>query len=320
MSSMLGTLILFAFFASVFGNPANLSFTDCFDSSANISQKITVSNVYAQVLHNDVLNNYLDLVILAESPQEIVGRTDPSLNLGESVVFHLSLQLMAAKATLFTSTTILTLSAWSNSSYLCRSIRAPDSALSSNDTNDDAFCPIAAGPFALSAQIPWGSNRALTTLTTRLRAVDTYSEELMCIEVETTPLDPGSHDNPYGVADVIFWGTVSLAIAYWLFVGSARIVSAWNRGISRPGKTMWERVQSAGFILASAMSGERFATSPALLRFSELDFLPLLQLALTSHRHPIHARCYLSHTMVFRSLYDCGPMASIYLFVLSHLL
>ncbi len=90
---------------------------------------------------------------------------------------------------------------------------------------------------------------------------------MLCIEVETTPLDPTDNE-PYGAAVAIFWGSVALAIAYWVVVGIARIVSAWNRGISRPGKGLWERVQSAGFILASAMSGERFATSPALLRFS----------------------------------------------------
>lgn len=176
--------------------------------------------------------------------------------------------MLTLPATLFTSTTILTLDAWSNSSYLCAHLRPQDSGIdAAKDSDDDYFCPIAAGAFALSAQIPWGENRALTTLTTRLRAVDTYSKELMCVDVETTPLDPQSDEQPYGQADIIFWSTVSLAIAYWLVVGSARIVSAWNRGISRPGKGGWERVQSAGFILASAMSGERFSTLPALLRF-----------------------------------------------------
>ncbi|KAG7447646.1 uncharacterized protein BT62DRAFT_892081 [Guyanagaster necrorhizus] len=253
MSSAL--FVLFPFLLvlpNVLCAPADLTFDDCFDPNANVSEKLTVSNVYAQVLYNSSLHNYLDLVVIGETPVEIIGRSDSSLNL----------------ATLFTSTSILTLSAWSNSSYLCRSIHPPDSELSSvNDTNDDYYCPIPAGPFALSAQIPWGSDRALTTLTTRLRAVDTFSNEMLCIDVETTPLAPTKNE-PYGAAVAIFWGTVSLAIAYWVVVGIARIVSAWNRGISRPGKGLWERAQSAGFILASAMSGERFATSPALLRFS----------------------------------------------------
>ncbi|KAK0190459.1 hypothetical protein F5146DRAFT_1044297 [Armillaria mellea] len=253
MSSALSVLVaLLLILPVVFCTPADLTFNDCFSPNANVSSKLTVSNVYAQVLHNATLSNYLDLVVIGETPVQIIGRSDSSLNL----------------ATLFTSTSILTLSAWSSSSYLCTNIHSPDSELSvANDTNDDYYCPIPAGPFALSAQIPWGSARSLTTLTTRLRAVDTFSNEMLCIEVETTPLDPTDNE-PYGAAVAIFWGSVALAIAYWVVVGIARIVSAWNRGISRPGKGLWERVQSAGFILASAMSGERFATSPALLRFS----------------------------------------------------
>ena len=139
----------------------------------------------------------------------------------------------------------------------------------------EAFCPIPAGPFALSSAIPWGKHRALTTLTTRLRAVDPFSNELVCIDIYTTPLDPRP-GLPYGRADVIFWGTVTLAIAYWAVVGIARIVSAWGRGITRHDRGLWSRAQSAGFILASAISGERLATSPALMRFCTLNcFLQL---------------------------------------------
>jgi hypothetical protein len=99
--------------------------------------------------------------------------------------------------------------------------------------------------------------------------VDPFSKELLCLNVNTTPLDPGSQSqSPYGVASTIFWATVSLAILYWLVIGLARIVSAWGRGITRPGRSLWARAQSAGFIVASAISGERFATSPALMRFS----------------------------------------------------
>ncbi|KAE9384525.1 hypothetical protein BT96DRAFT_1097807 [Gymnopus androsaceus JB14] len=38
-------------------------------------------------------------------------------------------------------------------------------------------------------------------------------------------------------------------------------------GLTRPDRDPWARAQSAGYILASAISGERLATSPALLRF-----------------------------------------------------
>ncbi|KAF8914339.1 hypothetical protein CPB84DRAFT_1759012 [Gymnopilus junonius] len=109
-----------------------------------------------------------------------------------------------------------------------------------------------------ASTIPWGRNRELTTLITRLRAVDPFGKELVCLDVLTTPLAP-RHKSPYGKPTSYF--------AYWLVVGLARIVSAWGRGITRPGRGIWSRAQSAGFILASAISGERLANSPALMRF-----------------------------------------------------
>ncbi|KAG5648736.1 hypothetical protein DXG03_000083 [Asterophora parasitica] len=121
-----------------------------------------------------------------------------------------------------------------------------------------------AGDFAFASTIPWGEHRALTTLTTRLRAVDPSINELLCIDVVTTPLVP-QPNSPYGNAQIIFWSTIALTAAYWVMVGSARIVSAWGRGITRH-DGVWSRAQSAGFILASAISGERLATSPALMR------------------------------------------------------
>lgn len=129
-----------------------------------------------------------------------------------------------------------------------------------------SYCPLPAGPFAFSSTIPWGNNRELTSLNTRLRAVDPFGKELLCLDVTTTPLDPAPH-SVYGRANIILWSTVGLTLAYWFVVGIARVTTAWNRGISRPGKGVWSRVQSAGFIIASAISGERLAASPALLRF-----------------------------------------------------
>jgi hypothetical protein len=145
----------------------------------------------------------------------------------------------------------------------------PPSPLPSNVS--DTYCPISAGPFAFSSTIPWGSNRELTTLITRLRAVDPFSTELVCMDILTTPLSPRP-GKPFGKAVIIFWSTIGLAIGYWLLVGLARIASAWNRGISRPEGRIWSHVQSAGYILASAISGEQLATSPALLRFCKIIF------------------------------------------------
>ncbi|KAJ6515243.1 hypothetical protein C8R45DRAFT_887948 [Mycena sanguinolenta] len=233
----------------VLADPASLPFEDCF--SGNASMKLTVNEVYGQVLTSPQLGTYLNLTVIGNSPQEILGYADSSSSL----------------ATLFTTTSVLTLNVWTNSTFLCTSLRPP-SPLTPLTSPNNTYCPQPAGPFALSSAIPWGTNRPLTTLNTRLRAVDPFSQELLCFDVNTTPLDPSGPHSPYGVASAIFWATVSLAILYWVVIGIARVVSAWGRGITRPGRSLWARAQSAGFILASAISGERFATSPALMRFS----------------------------------------------------
>ncbi|KAJ7094372.1 hypothetical protein C8R44DRAFT_645301 [Mycena epipterygia] len=243
MSSALISLLLVL---PVFADPASLPFDDCF--SGNVSAKLTVDEVYAQILTSAQLGTYLNLTVIGNSPEEIFGSTNSSSSL----------------ATLFTTTSVLTLNVWTNSTYLCTSLRPPSPL---DPIANGTYCPINAGPFALSSAIPWGTNRPLTTLNTRLRAVDPFSKELLCVNVNTTPLDP-SANSPYGVARAIFWATVAIAILYWVVIGIARVVSAWGRGITRPGRSLWARAQSAGFILASAISGERFATSPALMRFS----------------------------------------------------
>ncbi|KAG7097414.1 hypothetical protein E1B28_004761 [Marasmius oreades] len=251
MSSALFLFLLLLLFSNtVLSDPASLSFKDCFDSSrGNASQKVTISKVYGQVFKTFEDESYLNLTMIGSTPQEILDTSDEGGNL----------------ATLFTTTTVLTLGAWSNSSRFCSTLRPP-SPLPSPNNLTQLYCPVPAGPFAFSSTIPWGSARALTTLNTRLSAVDPFSQQLICLDVETTPLDPAGEEL-YGKAVAIFWGSVGLAIAYWMVVGIARIVSAWNRGITRPDKGLWERAQSAGYILASAISGERFAITPALLRF-----------------------------------------------------
>lgn len=73
----------------------------------------------------------------------------------------------------------------------------------------------------------------------------------------------------YGDAGIIFWVSVALCIAYWATIGIARIAAAWGRGGSGSSRSAWSRLEGAGYILASAISGERFAATPALLRFSK---------------------------------------------------
>ncbi|KAJ4472888.1 hypothetical protein C8J55DRAFT_477961 [Lentinula edodes] len=233
-------------------DPASLSFTDCFvPNGNNTAQKLSVSTVYGQVTQDELPVQYLNLTVLGTTPAEIQNSANGSGEL----------------STLFTTTSVLTLNAFTNSSKFCETLRPPSPLTSpGDDYNSSYYCPIPIGAFAFSSSIAWGSHRSLTTLNTRLSAVDPWGTELVCIEVDTTPLSPKPH-NPYGAAVAIFWGTVAITIAYWLLVGIARIVSAWGRGLTRPGRNPWARAQSAGYILASAISGERLATSPALLRF-----------------------------------------------------
>ena len=128
------------------------------------------------------------------------------------------------------------------------------------------YCPLGPGDFALSSSIHLGPNYPLATYNTRLRALDPSQNELLCLDLDTTPVKPDSMDPIVGEFHGIFWGSVALAIAYWLVVGIARLVTARGRG-SSSGQGIWAKVEGAGFILASAISGERLATSPALMRF-----------------------------------------------------
>ena len=69
--------LLFVFaFPRVLASPATLPFTDCF--TGNISQKLSVSTVYAQVVGDN-----LNVVVLGQTPQEIDGFTNSSKSLGK---------------------------------------------------------------------------------------------------------------------------------------------------------------------------------------------------------------------------------------------
>ncbi|KAF9450173.1 hypothetical protein P691DRAFT_665912 [Macrolepiota fuliginosa MF-IS2] len=251
LAALVLTLLL-RYATPVYADPATVPFTDCFDDTADESQKLNVSTVYAQVLENHEWGKYLNLTVLGDSPLPIQGFVSGSESL----------------STLFTTTSVLTLNAWTNSSYLCNALRPPSPLPPlDNSSVSPTYCPIPAGPFAFSASVPWGRDRALTTLITRLRAVDPAGQELVCVDVTTTPLEPSEGEGPYGDARVILWASVALAAAYWAVVGVARVASAWGRGVNRSGRGVWGKVQSGGFILASAISGERLAASPALIRF-----------------------------------------------------
>jgi hypothetical protein len=162
---------------------------------------------------------------------------------------------------------MLTFAIWNNNSFFCSTLRPPSPL--PNVSSAETYCPFPPGPFALSSSIQLGKTYSLATFDTRLRALDPFQHELLCLDVNTTALQPNAIDRVYGDAQIVFWCTVALAMAYWLVVGLARLASAWGRGSTRTGPGLWARAESAGFILASAISGERLAISPALMRYCE---------------------------------------------------
>jgi hypothetical protein len=174
-------------------------------------------------------------------------------------------------ATLFSTTEILTFNVRNNISYFCSTLRPP-SPLSAPDSSSGLYCPIPAGPFAFSTYAPLHPSRELATLQTRLRAVDPLSNELLCVDIATTPLKPGVLGSVYGHAKIVFWATVALCVAYWLLVAAARLSSAWARRSGWSGRGFWSRVENAGFVVASAISGEGLSKSPALIRFGAFFF------------------------------------------------
>ncbi|KZV76013.1 hypothetical protein PENSPDRAFT_623379 [Peniophora sp. CONT] len=258
MRSILPTLLgsnigLLAYLASLplgHASPTEPIFTDCF--SGNNSLKLSVSTVYAQIADNAALGHHLNLTVIGQSPQEIIGLANGSQALGTS-------------STLFTTTDVLTFNIWTNNSEFCSSLRPPSPLPSTSNTSN--YCPIAAGPFAFSSAIPLNGTNQLLTLQTRLRAVDSLGSELLCVDVDTTPLQARELDSAYGLAGIILWASVALAVAYWTVVMLARLSSAWERRAGWSGGGVWARVETLGFVVASAVSGEAFAKTPALLRF-----------------------------------------------------
>lgn len=208
-------------------------------------------------------------------------------------------------------TTTLTIATYSNDFYLCDLIRPP-SPLPTLTPPNSTYCPIQIGRYAFAVTMPFDSQNLFTTMNTQLRALDTNEQEILCLTVATTPLQPGPLSSPYGSAHTIFWATVALAIAYWLIIGVARITVAWGRGLSRPAPGIWHRVQSAGFILARAISGERLATSPALIRFCT-SLVSIAVHALIVPRFALITRYRDAYAMVRRAGHGRRSMATVHL-------
>ena len=173
-------------------------------------------------------------------------------------------------ATLFTSTTFLNFNIHETSTSLCDAIRPP-SPLSTLKENVTTYCPLPAGRFAIGVSIPLNAQYVLDTIVTRIRIVDSSSpaHELACLDAYTTRLQPTDTGGLYGDWTMLFWATIGLTAGYWVVTGIARISAAWNRGLGRSGNAIWVSIERLGFVLTSAISGENFASSPALLRFCE---------------------------------------------------
>lgn len=68
----------------VVADPATVPFQNCFDPGSNSSHwRFNVSTIYAQVLQDEVWGHYLNLTVLGESPEDILGLTNTSSSLGE---------------------------------------------------------------------------------------------------------------------------------------------------------------------------------------------------------------------------------------------
>ncbi|KZT60160.1 hypothetical protein CALCODRAFT_492730 [Calocera cornea HHB12733] len=249
-------------------------FSSCSVQSAsyyNASRRIHIDSVYGQlVTHtpNGTPGRWLNFTVLGHTNNTIFG------------VSNATIDGVSKLATMFTNASSLTFDVYDSASYFCLNLR-PASPLpyqlppSVNETNwlanNATYCPLSPGPLAFSASIPLNKSYEFSTIITQIRVVDTSDPayELACIDVATSPLpDHDGAKNRFGVLVVIFWVSVGLTIGYWAVNGLARISAAWRRGGGRRGGIGWSDIRWAGTVLASAISGERFAASPALLRFA----------------------------------------------------
>ncbi|KZW04142.1 hypothetical protein EXIGLDRAFT_828063 [Exidia glandulosa HHB12029] len=270
-----------------------LQLTDCTSANDHLAppqSRIAISSAFGQL---DEARTELRLSLIASTPSNFSGFSNTTTRL----------------ATLFTTASVLTFDIYSHPSCFCATVR-PSLPLppSTKDTPcpeaADTFCPLNAGPFAFSVNVPLKHDYSLMSIETRLRILDVSEPalQLACVDVSATPLKP-TRASPYGQARIIFWLTGALCLAFFVVIACARIASAWGRAQVRAGTTFWSRMQRTGFICVSALSGERFSVTPALLRFctpAARDILFHTQwcasLAMVAVQWPDFAYPILSHT------------------------
>jgi hypothetical protein len=180
---------------------------------------------------------------------------------------------------MFTSTSVLTFNIYEQATAFCDFLR-PASPLPALNSSTPNYCPLPPGPIAFSTATPVNADYELISIITRVRVVDVSSPplELVCIDISVSPLQPEVLGSVYGHAAIVFWVTIAITLGYFVVVGVARIASAWNRGGAHTPVRVWSAFQRAGFVLASAISGEKLASVPALLRFCEFSgFLVIMK-------------------------------------------
>jgi hypothetical protein len=172
-------------------------------------------------------------------------------------------------ATLIYTTSIATFNTHTSRTFFCFNVVPPAPIPPQPYTTTD--CVVPAGSLAFGLATPIKHPYQLVTLNTRIQVLDTSNpaKEIACVDVGVTPIKDKGVGGSFDVAGVLFWVSVGLATGYWALVGLSRISAAWRRGSWDPNQR-WVYIRWAGTVLASSISGERLAASPALLRFGEL--------------------------------------------------
>lgn len=130
---------------------------------------------------------------------------------------------------------------------------------------------------AINVSIPLYRSYALTTLSTRIRIVDTSvsANTLSCVDVQFIPYDANGW-----YYDLLLWLPVAIAVGFWGVTWAARFTAGWvvGRGMAEYGTKEGVRVKDEGTkrearmrkwgtMIVSGLSGERLSVSAGLLRF-----------------------------------------------------
>ncbi|CAE7224731.1 unnamed protein product [Rhizoctonia solani] len=218
----------------------------------NPAERINVTEVYSQITDiGDGKGEQLRLSFIAETGTELIGWTNTT----------------KLSTTLIYTTSFATMDVFSNRTYFCLHVVPPVPYAPQTYTSTN--CSVPAGQLAFGIQSPLPHDYQLVTLNTRIQVLDTSNpaKELACVDVGVTPIKDTGVGGSFHFAGAVFWLSVGLAMAYWAVVGLARIAAAWRRG-SWDSNQRWVHIRWAGTVLASAISGERLAASPALLRYA----------------------------------------------------